>query len=290
MPDNALTRTEEINQIYREYSTFYRLLSGATLVFVGILLGAILFSGDSPLIPDDYLTNLYTEGVSVVLTIAVLNLFAERRERSRRREETREQLLRDAGSTVNATARSAVDEIRARGWLDGDEALLRDTDLSGANLENVDLRYSDLKGTDFRRSNLSGARMRYTQVDGCDFRRARMHGTNLIEVDLRRTQLRLARMPEIRLGSANLSGLDLSHCNLAGALLTNAQLTDTRLFEVDLRGADLRNADMTGAFLQRAQMDGVICDTRTILPDGNRWSPATDWTVFDALLTDASET
>lgn len=281
---DSLSRREEIQQIHREYGNFYRLLGGATLVFVGVLLGAMLFSGNSALIPDDYLTNLYTEGVSVVLTIAVLNTLAERRDRLRRREEIREQLLRDAGSTVNVTARTAIDEIRARQWLAGDDALLRNADLRGANLENVDLRHADLRGVDFQRSNLKGARLRYTQLDGSDFRRARMHSTNLIEVDLRGALLRLAQMPSIRLGSADLSGLDLSHCDLSNALMTNTRLNDTRLFEANLRGADLRNADLTGAFLQRAQMDDVICDLRTILPDGTGWSSETDWTAFDALI------
>lgn len=279
-----ITRTQEIRQIHREYGTFYRIAGGIGLVLFGVMIGAGMFSGNAPIIRDSYLTNLYTEGMSVLLTIVVLNYLAERRDTMRREMEIKEQLLRDAASTVNATARSSVDQTRKRDWHTGENALLRRADLREANLENTDLREFDLSGVDFRRANLSYARMRYAQLKDCDFRRAWMHAVNLIETDLRDSQLRLAKLDEARLGSADLSGLDLTNTTLEKARLTNSKLRGTQLFEADLRGADLRAADLTDADLRRTRMDGVVCNEKTILPDGRAWSTETDWRTFGALV------
>ena len=282
--DQDITRTQEIRLIHQQYGTFYRIISGVGLVLLGVMIGVGLFSGDAPLLRDAYITNLYTEGISVLLTIVVLNYLAERRDTSRRELETKEQLLRDAASTVNATARSAVDQTRKRDWHTGESALLRHIDLREANLENTDLRGFDLSGTDFRRANLSYARMRYTQLKDCDFRRAWMHAVNLIEMDLRDTQFRLAKLDEARLGSADISGVELSNTSLQKARLNNCKMRGTLLFEADLSGADLRAADLTDADLRRTRMDDVICDEKTILPDGYAWSAEVDWTVFGALV------
>lgn len=274
----SMTRTQEIREIHQDYSTFYRIFGGIGLVLVGVVIGAVMFSGDG------YFTNLYTEGMSVLLTIVVLNYLAERRDNIRREMEIKEQLLRDVASTVNATARSAVDQMRKRDWHIGEGALMRNVDLHEANLENTDLREFDLSGTDFRRANLSNARLRYTNLKGCDFRRAWMHRVNLIESDLRDTQMRLAKLDEARLGSADLSGLELSNTSLVKARLTNSKLCGAFLFEADLTGADLRAADFTDADMRRTRMDDVICNEKTILPDGNPWSPETDWRQFGALV------
>ena len=112
MSEQTLSRNEEIQQIHKDYIGFYQLGGGLFLVLIGVLIGAVIFANDS-----GYGTNIYTELLSVGLTILVLNGLQERRDTRNRIKDLQEQLVREAGSSVNATARTAIDTMRKRGWL-----------------------------------------------------------------------------------------------------------------------------------------------------------------------------
>lgn len=95
---------------------------------------------------------------------------------------------------------------------------------------------------------------------------------------------------------ANLKGADLSgfylvdcifnHANLSNAILREVNLEAADLEYADLSGADLREANLTLANLSNATLEGtnlqgselsqVVWNTKTILPDGMYWTPATD--------------
>ena len=107
-------------------------------------------------------------------------------------------------------------------------------------------------------------------------------GLCLVDLDLRRAELRSAFLARADLRGAELSAADLRGCYLRGADLRTADLRGTRLEHAFLGGADLRNADLRGAVLTRtdlrgasllgvdlrgtiltgARLDGALCDWR----------------------------
>lgn len=93
----------------------------------------------------------------------------------------------------------------------------------GIMLKNVDLSGANLGGAELLGANLSGA-----NLSGADLSRADLSGAYLIRADLR---------------LANLSRVDLSGANLSGADLIGAALSGADLTEASLNGADLRWAE-----------------------------------------------
>jgi uncharacterized protein YjbI with pentapeptide repeats len=145
----------------------------------------------------------------------------------------------------------------APGW-DLRKAVLREVDLSGADLGGADLREAILVGTDLGGADLSGA----------DLREA-----DLSQVDLGRADLARADLGAANLFEANLSGADLGGAVLDRAILHSVVLDEsTRLAdkyrlvwqlvnqggaERDLRGQDLSRADLTRADLRHADLRGA---------------------------------
>ena len=94
-------------------------------------------------------------------------------------------------------------------------ACLRESDMSGAQLDAA-----VLIGTDLRKANLRGAGFRHAKLDAADLRDARLGGAFLVGASLRGADLRGAYL---RL--AKLDGADLSDANLESMEgLTQAQL------------------------------------------------------------------
>jgi hypothetical protein len=149
-------RQREIREYHKEYSWFYRILVGTTLVLIGIWIGSHLFAYD-----DGYKVNLYTEGLSVVVTVLILNAFARRREV----RQLQEQLIRNAASTSNVIAKDAVHQLRRQGWLQGEKGLLQGKDLGRADLSGADLRDAYLSGVGLLGANLSGALLASAKFD-----------------------------------------------------------------------------------------------------------------------------
>ena len=103
-------RWKEILAIHKEYKIFYWLLGG-TIVFLTLLwVGTLFFHGRED---RGYEMNVFTEAlgvaVSILLTVLVVNVAYERRDKRR----LRERLKREAGSRANAIAIAAVEWIRA---------------------------------------------------------------------------------------------------------------------------------------------------------------------------------
>ena len=93
---------------------------------------------------------------------------------------------------------------------------------------------------------------------------------------------------------ADLKGANLYFANLRGTDLRGSELMSADLIGADLTGADIKNANLTGAILEyvdkktgearRANFTDVQCNENTILPDGSKWSPATDWRQYGAII------
>ncbi len=102
---------------------------------------------------------------------------------------------------------------------------LRGAELSGANLQGVQLDNAFLVEADFSGSNL---------------RNAQFLGSNMLHADL---------------GQANLDGADLAGTHLMNANLERANLLGASLMEANLTGANLEQAILTGADLAHALVD-----------------------------------
>ncbi|MCP3892802.1 MAG: pentapeptide repeat-containing protein [Desulfobulbaceae bacterium] len=113
-------------------------------------------------------------------------------------------------------------------------------DLSGADLQRVELHDVNLEGALLSEANLHRARL-----DHCSLKNAILIDTNLHKSSLMYCSFEQAVFsPEIH--------------------LARAQITD-------LRGANLTAANLKGTYLQ-----DVLFDEDTILPDNSRWTPGHD--------------
>jgi uncharacterized protein YjbI with pentapeptide repeats len=128
------------------------------------------------------------------------------------------QLIEKLRSPDNRIAMQAVEELRARGWLE-DGALagaslchvhLQNADLFRASLPGADLRQADLRWADLGLINLQGARLARANLYQADFSLADLRGADLFKANLQQarnltadqlaqaTRLRGAIMPDGR--------------------------------------------------------------------------------------------
>ncbi len=304
MATESVSRTEEITQIHREYRNFYRLLGGGALVMLGVIIGAVLFSGNAPAIDDisGYFTNLYTEAVSVILTIFVLNYLQEQREerqRIRDVEQKQTQLILDATSSVNNVAKNAIDELRKRNWLGTYVTLmgggyrhsllacLRGVRFSKSDLRDAYLETTDLRKTRFSKCNLSGANLITVRWQNSLISKSNLSNSHLIRANLKDARFSICNFQHSLFTAASaqnasfwggdFTGADLSRSNFANANLRRTKLNGVQLIRTNLTAVDLHKADLTDALIQDTDFD-----TNTILPDGSNWSPERNLAEFGA--------
>lgn len=239
-------RQREIQEYHKDYGWFYKILGGSILVLIGVWIGSQLFAGDS-----GYNTNLYTELLSIGVTVFILNELARRREV----RQLQEQLIRNAASTSNEIAKDAVHQLRRQGWLEGEKGLLQGKKLQFASLSGAFMPNVNLSGAILGHADLSGANLSFANLSGARLSLANLSGANL--------------------WSAYLSGVIMQSADLSGANLSSANLSGVKLDHSNLSGARLSLADLSGATFERAAFDD-----NTILPDANNWTPDTDMERF----------
>ena len=102
-------------------------------------------------------------------------------------------LVRKMRSAESKLVLEAVEELRARGWLDDGSlkgvvlchAHLQRADLCKANLTDVDLHQAHLQDADLSMANLSGAKLTRTNLQGANLSAAILRGADLFKADLR---------------------------------------------------------------------------------------------------------
>ncbi|NDK34373.1 hypothetical protein GXP64_05695 [Rhodovulum sulfidophilum] len=161
--------------------------------------------------------------------------------------------------------------------------------LAGVNLVRADLGRADLRG-----ANLGGAGLWGAHLAGADLRETKLGGADLRAADLAEATLEGAKLWKAKLGEANLREANLGRAGLRGAHLWGADLREAKLGGADLRAADLGGARLGGVdvrtvysgvgtndvgtpeytnlsqtrALTQAQLDIMLGDTGTILPEG----------------------
>lgn len=257
---STMTKQQELDNIRKKYPALYPFAIGMAILLFGIWLGAILFDGDG-----GYATNLYTELISIGITVVVLDQINE----YRTTQKLKQRLVREAGSFANNTAVSAVDWIRHEGWLKGEDGLLKSASLFGANLEGVNFSVANLQNANLETANLEHSRLIRTDLKGASMVRSKINHANLSVANLENTNLFFAE----------LKGANLVFATLRGASLPDVNLDGARLDHADLSGANLSGASLKGASLFRANLTET--DMRyTILPDGTKWTIDVDMECF----------
>lgn len=202
---DKLAGWERTRAVYRLYPLAMPLI----WILIGVVIGAFLFGRDGD---TGYIANVYTEILSISVTVFVLDYLNRQRDKESRIQDLKEQLVRDASSTSNEIAKNAIHQLRKQGWLGGDNGILKGADLVGTNLA----------GAQLEGANLAGAHLIYAKLAGAGLLGANLQGAGLI--------------------GANLAGAHLWYANLAGADLTGANLAGA-----DFEGAKLEGADLKGA-------------------------------------------
>lgn len=180
MAQPTLNRTLEIRTIHRRFAEFYKIGGGLLLVLLGIWIGSLLFG-------DGYSTNVYTEMLSIFVTILVLDRLNEWRST----QQLKRQLVREVGSRDNSTALNAVDWMRSESWLTvfDEHQLLFQQKLSRANLDNAYLYQANLEDVNLYKANLSHADLSKANLQDAFLHRAILNNTSLYDTDFRRAVL-----------------------------------------------------------------------------------------------------
>ncbi|WP_131745057.1 pentapeptide repeat-containing protein [Frankia sp. Cppng1_Ct_nod] len=150
-------------------------------------------------------------------------------------------------------------------------ANLAGANLSGADFHDADLRDADLTRvsatpSDFTRANLTGAALVSAELIGASFRDADLTATDLTEAnfctaDMDNAVMRRAAAPRVDFTGANLSGV----C-LADAVLRGGSLALARLVDMDLSGADISGCRVYGSTVWKTRLTGTMQQDLVITP------------------------
>ena len=89
------------------------------------------------------------------------------------------------------------------------------------DLEDADLRHTDLNYANLSHANLNHTDLNYANLNGADLRHTTLNGADLRHTDLSNAKLNHANLSHADLNYADLNYADLRHTTLNGAKLTN---------------------------------------------------------------------
>ena len=134
-------------------------------------------------------------------------------------------------------------------------------DLSGADLDGIDIR-----GANFYLTSLSGANLRGSDLSDASLQKARLHKANLKAAILVRADLSEARFNRADLTDAKLAHGTADYAYFLDTQMTGADLSNLKCIETDFSGADLSGANLSGASF-------IDCNCEEIVLQGaNLWS------------------
>lgn len=261
--DILTAREQEIVDFWKNDGKHYLISGSIILVLVGIIIGGFIFGAEQPFFTNNenflgYSTNIFTELLSVGITILVLDRLNENREISR----LKKRLKVLAKSRNNAVAVGAIDEMRSHNWLE--DKLLEAVDLEMANLQHANLSEINLQKTNLELANLENA----------DLTGANLNGANLKEASLLNAILQDTNFENANFSEANLNGAFMIRANLQSAYLWQANLSGANLMGTNMKNANLENAslqalsmigvDLENAILLRANLEGTNLATANL--------------------------
>jgi hypothetical protein len=134
-------------------------------------------------------------------------------------------------------------------------------DLSGGDLNGLDISYLDLTNADLREARLYGCNLRSTKLNGADLsgcfaRFARFSGAKLAHANLREADLRAASLRRADLTEADLTKAVLRFASLVGANLTGTVLREAEVYGINAWNVKGEPADQEGLII-REDYDAV---------------------------------
>ena len=126
-------------------------------------------------------------------------------------------------------------------------------DFSFQNLPQTDFRGFYIEGSTFYEADLSESNLEEVNASGCNFRLVLLNSACMIN----------ATLTEADLLNADLSDANLTNADCRNAIFTGAEFEGAILTNADMRGANLMDAEITAE-----QLESVIIDETTILPEG----------------------
>jgi hypothetical protein len=251
-------------RFWRKNSEVSFIFTGMIFVLIGIWIGSLIFGQNLLQLSDNmlgYFANVFTEAMSVILTIFVLDRINQWRDV----ENLKKRLIRETGSLSNTVAIGALEWLRAENWLEGDNGLLQHAVLWGANLQNADLEKANLEQANLRDAKLQDSILIQARMEGAILRRAALNNAKMNDAALHEADLRLS----------NLSNADLLRADLSMTKLQHAVLNGANLHNVCLYGADMTDASFSvTTVLPDAKSAGHDADGKPLFT--KYWSPDTD--------------
>ena len=167
-------------------------------------------------------------------------------------------------------------------------------DLSGANLQGMDLDNLNAVGSILRKTDLANASLAHGLLINPNFYKASLHrtaahntvilGGDLVktsfkETDLTSSAIIAADAEEASFSGANLHNAGLVSSNLKNADFTGANLSNTRLVGLNVTGTDFTGANLTGARAQNVNWEKAKVPP-TQIPDPLVKIPVWAWSVM----------
>lgn len=217
----------------------FSLVFGSEILLLFFVLGLNSFNDT-----NSYLMNIFTEGLSIGITVFIIDRFSTWRNQ-------RDLYTLQVASQSNEMAKEAISWITYNSMLAETSSILTngyfkfanwsDAVMWKANLEKANLEEAQLVRTRFADANLNNANLRWANCRQANFRDAKLQNSNLY--------------------GANLDGTRFLGSDLTGANLERATITKYTEFYEDKRAT--RNKEYT-----------------CILPDKKLWTQETDMTRF----------
>lgn len=185
----SITQDNRTDTIHRQYAYFYNIGGGLVLILIGIWIGSLIFNAG-------YFTNVYTEALSVIATIVVLDRLSDWRDVRR----LKGRLMREACSRDNSTALNAIDWLRSEKWLtvSDDETLMSCQKMARANLESAYLYEANLERVNFYKANLTKADLSKANLQDAYLHRANLANTSAYGTDFRGTVLWMSNLRNVK--------------------------------------------------------------------------------------------
>lgn len=147
--------------------------------------------------------------------------------------------------------------------LDLSGADLQDSNLRGANLKRADLTGANLQGADLvgaqlADTDLTRADLRSTKLVKADFYQSRLFKSTLSESDCSGAYFRKTDLTQADFSDANLTKADLVECNLVNGCLARATLIGADLSGATLHGVDIREATLGWTLLGLLDLSQIV--------------------------------
>lgn len=118
-------------------------------------------------------------------------------------------------------------------------ANLRGAILTNVNLTRANLTNADLTGVDLTDSNLIGVNFINAKIKSVNFTGANLTGSNLRSADISYAKLTSANLTDVDFTDANLTDVDLFYSNFESTILKNVKFTNARLYSTYFINIDL---------------------------------------------------